>query len=89
MNEKLLTKFILSFLVDKEEYRQLNKGQQALVYETCRTIMIAIYNSIKHENVHPIIYCGDVQAHKIIEKAIGDIKPILPSTEKIKIHLIQ
>ena len=32
--------------------------------------MMAIYNSIKYENVFPVIMCGDVEAKHIIGKAI-------------------
>jgi len=89
MNERILTKFILSFLVDKEDYLNLPITQQQIVYETCRTIMTAIYNAIRFENVYPVIMCGDVEAEKVISKAIKDISMFLPSTEKItvtKIH---
>ena len=52
MNDKLLTKFILSFLVEKGDYLKLSQHQQQLVFETCKTIMTAIYNAIKYENVY-------------------------------------
>ena len=48
MNDKLLTKFILAFLVEKEDYLKLSQTQQQLVFETCKTIMTAIYNSISY-----------------------------------------
>ena len=54
MNEPMLAKFILSFLVDKEDYKELSQEQQELVFLTCRTIMTAIYNSIKYENVYQL-----------------------------------
>ena len=50
--------------------------------------MMAIYNSIKYENVHPVIYCGDAEAQTVISKAIGSVREFLPSTEKITVHLI-
>ena len=50
--------------------------------------MMAIYNSIKYENVHPVIYCGDAEAQHVISKAIASVREFLPSTEKITIHLI-
>ena len=50
MNDKMLTKFILSFLVHKEDYTKLDTDQQQLIFLTCKTIMMAIYNSIKYEN---------------------------------------
>jgi len=89
MNEKLLTKFILSFLIEKEDYLKLTQEQQGLVFETCKVIMTAIYNSIKYENVYPVIMCGDLEAQKIIKSSINSISGILPSTEKITVHLIQ
>ena len=88
MDNNLLTKFILSFLVEKEDYLKLSTTQQQLVFETCRTIMTAIYNSIKYENVFPVIMCGDVEARNIIGKAIKSVEHILPSTNKITISLI-
>ena len=88
MNEKLLTKFILSFLVDKQDYLDLSKTQQQLVFETCKTIMTAVYNSIKYENVYPVIMCGDTEAKYIISKAIKAIEHILPSTDKITVTQI-
>ena len=88
MNDKLLTKFILSFLIEKEDYLTLTQEQQTIVFETCKTIMTAIYNSIKFPNVFPVIMCGDVQAYKVIQKAITNVSEFLPSVEKIKIHLI-
>ena len=88
MNEKLLTKFILSYLIDKEDYMELAPKQQQLVFETCKTIMTAIYNAIKYDNVFPVIMCGDVEAFKVIEKSIKQVADFLPSVEKIKIHLI-
>jgi len=88
MNEALLTKFILSFLIDKDDYLELSQKQQQVVFETCKTIMKAIYHSIKFENVFPVIMCGDVEAKTIISKAIKSVEEILPSTNKITISLI-
>ena len=88
MNDKLLTKFILSFLIEKEDYLTLKQEQQTIVFETCKT-MTAIYNAIKYENVHPVIMCGDVEAFKVIKNSITNVSEYLPSVEKIKIHLIQ
>ena len=88
MDSNLLTKFILSFLVEKEDYLKLSTTQQQLVFETCKTIMMAIYNSIKYENVFPVIMCGDVEAKHIIGKAIKSVEHILPSTNKITVSLI-
>ena len=47
----------------------------------------AIYNAIKYDNVHPVIMCGDAEARAIIKKAIEGVGEILPSTEKITVHL--
>ena len=88
MNNALLTKFILSFLIEKDEYKKLSQHQQQLVFETCRTIMKAIYNAIKYDNVYPVIMCGDAEAKTIIDKAIKSIEPILPSADKITVSLI-
>ena len=88
MNDNMLTKFILSFLVHKEDYVKLDSDQQQLIFQTCKTIMMAIYNSIKYDNVHPVIYCGDAEAQQVISKAIGSVKEFLPSTDKITIHLV-
>ena len=88
MNEKILTKFILAFLIDKPDYLELSQTQQQLVFETAKTIMTAIYNSIKYENVYPVILCGDTEAKKIITRAIESVSHILPSTEKITVTQI-
>ena len=88
MNDALLTKFILSFLIEKDDYKTLSQQQQQLVYETCKTIMKAIYNAIKFDNVYPVIMCGDSEAKQIIDKAIKSVLPILPSTDKITVSLI-
>jgi len=88
MNDKMLTKFILSFLVEKQDYLTLSQAQQQLVFETHKTIMTAIYNSIKYENVYPVILCGDHEAKTIISKAIKSVEHILPSTDKITITQI-
>lgn len=88
MNDALLTKFILSFLVEKDDYRTLSQHQQQLVFETCRTIMKAIYNAIKFDNVYPVIMCGDMEAKTIIDKAIKSVEPVLPSADKITVSLI-
>ena len=88
MNNKICEKFILTYLVEKEDYLKLSPLQQQVVYETCKTIMVAIYNSIKFENVFPVILCGDVEAKKIINNAIENISTFLPSTEKITIAVI-
>ena len=88
MNENILTKFILAFLIDKPDYLELSQTQQQLVFETAKTIMTAIYNSIKYENVYPVILCGDTEAKKIITRAIESVSHILPSTEKITVTQI-
>lgn len=88
MNEALLTKFILSFLIEKEDYLELSQKQQQVVFETCKTIMKAIYHSIKFENVFPVIMCGDVEAKTIISRAIKSVEGLLPSTNKITVSLI-
>ena len=64
MNDKLLTKFILSFLVEKGDYLKLSQHQQQLVFETCKTIMTAIYNAIKYENVYPVVFANDKNSKK-------------------------
>ena len=73
MNEKLLTKFILSFLIEKQDYLSLTQEKQTIVFETCKTIMTAIYNAIKFQNVYPVIMCGDVEAFKVIKKSIASV----------------
>ena len=73
MNEKMLTKFILAFLIEKPDYLKLSSEQQQLVFETSKTIMVAIYNAIKHDNVYPVIMCGDTEAKKIISRAINSV----------------
>ena len=88
MDRNLLTKFILSFLVEKQDYLDLSTTQQQLVFETCKTIMTAIYNAIKYENVYPVIMCGDAEAKNVITKALQSVEHILPSTDKITISLI-
>jgi len=88
MNDKLLTKFILSFLIEKQDYLSLTQEQQTIVFETCKTIMTAIYNAIKFQNVYPVIMCGDIEAQKVIKEAIRKVSEFLPSTEKITIHTI-
>ena len=88
MNEKILTKFILSFLLEKPDYLELSTTQQQLVFETSKTIMTAIYNAIKYDNVYPVIMCGDTEAKKIISRAINSVAHILPSTDKITVTQI-
>ena len=56
--------------------------------QTCKTIMMAIYNSIKYENCYPVIMCGDNEAQHVITKALNSVREILPSTDKITVHLI-
>jgi len=85
MDNNMLTKFILAFLVEKEDYLKLSQQQQQLVFETCKTIMTAIYNSIKFENVYPVILCGDIEAKQVITKALKSVEHILPSTDKITV----
>ena len=88
MNEKILTKFILAFLIEKPDFYKLSQTQQQLVFETSKTIMVAIYNAIKYDNVYPVIMCGDTEAKKLISKAIQSVSHILPSTEKITVTQI-
>ena len=88
MNDALLTKFILSFLVDKPDYVELDIDNQQLIFQTCKTIMTAIYNAIKYDNVHPVTMCGDVEAQLVIRKALENVSHILPSTKRITVHLI-
>jgi hypothetical protein len=88
MNDELLSKFILSYLIDKPDYLQLGSEEQQIVFETCRTIMKAIYNAIKYDNVYPVIMCGDIEAQSVIGKAIQSVQPFLPSADKITVHLI-
>jgi len=85
MDNNMLTKFILAFLVEKEDYLNLSQQQQQLVFETCKTIMTAIYNSIKFDNVYPVILCGDIEAKQVITKALKSVEHILPSTDKITV----
>ena len=85
MDNNILTKFILAFLVEKEDYLDLSQQQQQLVFETCKTIMTAIYNSIKFENVYPVILCGDNEAKQVITKALKSVEHILPNTDKITV----
>ena len=51
--------------------------------------MTAIYQSIRHENVFPVIICGDAQAKTTIDKALRSVQPLLPSITKITVHLAQ
>ena len=89
MNEKVLTKFILQYLTEKPDYLKLSAKQQRIAYQTYKTIMMAIYQSIKHDNIFPIIVCGDAQAKKVIDKSLKSVQTLLPSIEKITVHLVQ
>ena len=89
MNDKVLTKFILQYLTEKPDYLKLSAKQQRIAYQTYKTIMMAIYQSIKHDNIFPIIVCGDAQAKKIIDKSLKSVQTLLPSIEKITVHLVQ
>ena len=89
MNDKVLTKFILQYLTEKPDYLKLSAKQQRIAYQTYKTIMMAIYQSIKHDNIFPIIVCGDVQAKKVIDKSLKSVQTLLPSIEKITVHLVQ
>ena len=51
--------------------------------------MTAIYNAIKHDNVFPIIMCGDSEAQYVITKALQSVEGYLPSVDKIRVHTIQ
>lgn len=89
MNDKVLTKFILQYLTEKPDYLKLSAKQQRIAYQTYKTIMMAIYQSIKHDNIFPIIVCGDAQAKKVIDKSLKSVQALLPSIEKITVHLVQ
>tara|TARA_X000001382_G_scaffold112022_1_gene89079 strand:+ start:214 stop:483 length:270 start_codon:yes stop_codon:yes gene_type:complete len=89
MNDKVLTKFILQYLTEKPDYLKLSAKQQRIAYQTYKTIMMAIYQSIKHDNIFPIIVCGDAQAKKVIDKSLKSVQTLLPSIEKITVHLVQ
>jgi len=85
----MLTKFILSFLIEKEDYLLLSKNQQQLVFETCKTMMTAIYSAIRFDNVYPVIMCGDAEAQYVITRALQSVEGYLPSVDKIRVHTIQ
>jgi len=89
MNEAMLTKFILSYLIQKPEYLKLSGKQQRIAFETFKTIMTAIYQAIKFDNIFPVIVCGDIQARKVIKEALKSVQPYLPSIDKITVHLVQ
>ena len=89
MNEKSLTKFILSYLVEKEDYLTFTEEEQQLVFQSCRTIMKAIYHSVKYQNVIPTVLCGDYEAKELIERALKVIQEALPATTRIKVVLVQ
>mgnify|MGYP003315450183 CR=1 FL=1 len=89
MNERSLTKFILSYLIEKEDYLTFTEEEQQLVFQTCRTIMKAIYHSVKYQNVIPIVLCGDYEAKELIERALKVISEALPATTRIKVVLVQ
>tara|TARA_R110002153_G_scaffold146553_1_gene297866 strand:- start:93 stop:362 length:270 start_codon:yes stop_codon:yes gene_type:complete len=89
MNDAMLTKFILNYLINQPEYLKLSGKQQRIAFETFKTIMTAIYQSIKHDNIFPVIVCGDLQARKVINQALKSVQSILPSIEKITVHLVQ
>tara|TARA_R100000234_G_scaffold118041_2_gene97677 strand:- start:368 stop:637 length:270 start_codon:yes stop_codon:yes gene_type:complete len=89
MNEKVLVKFILQYLTEKPDYLKLSGRQQKIAFQTFKTIMTAIYQSIRHENVFPVIICGDAQAKTTIDKALRSVQPLLPSITKITVHLAQ
>ena len=40
MNEQLLSKFILTYLIDKEDYLQMTKAQQEVAFDTFKTIRV-------------------------------------------------
>lgn len=89
MNERSLTKFILSYLVEKEDYLTFTEEEQQLIFQTCRTIMKAIYHSVKYQNVIPIVLCGDYEAREVINRALRVIHEALPATKRIRVVLVQ
>lgn len=89
MNEKLVTKFILTYLTSKPDYLKLSGKQQRIAFQTFKTIMTAIYQAIKYDNIFPVIVCGDKEAKEVIDKALTSVKDLLPNTVKITVHLVQ
>jgi len=89
MNERSLTKFILSYLIEKEDYLTFTEEEQQLIFQSCRTIMIAIYHTVKYQNVIPVVLCGDYEARDLIQRALRVIEEVLPSTQRIRVVLVQ
>jgi myosin-crossreactive antigen len=89
MNERSLTKFILSYLIEKEDYLTFTEEEQQLVFQSCRTIMKAIYHAVRYQNVIPVVLCGDYEAKELINRALRVIQEPLPSTKRIKVVLVQ
>ena len=46
--------------------------------------MMAIYNAIKYDNVHPVIMCGDAEARAIIKKAIEGVEKYYQVQKKLQ-----
>lgn len=89
MNERSLTKFILSYLIEKEDYLTFTEEEQQLIFQSCRTIMKAIYHTVKYQNVIPVVLCGDYEARDLIQRALRVIEEVLPSTQRIRVVLVQ
>ena len=49
MNEKLVTKFILTYLTSKPDYLKLSGKQQRIAFQTFKTIMTALQSTRNRE----------------------------------------
>lgn len=89
MDKRKLKKLIMSYLVDKDEYKNFSSRDKKYVQEVFITIMDSVYLTIKHTNVIPVILTRDVDTQIILANALSRLCEFVPSVGKIRIVVVQ
>lgn len=89
MDKRKLKKLIMSYLVDKDEYKNFSSRDKKYVQEVFITIMDSVYLTIKHTNVIPVILTRDVDTQIILANALSSLFEYVPSVGKIRIVVVQ
>ena len=88
ITNELLNELIFDFLESQETYLGLSSRDKKITFQLYQTILQTVHTAINNPDVSPIIYARDGKLKRMIEKAIVDLRSIVPEVDRVYVGIV-
>lgn len=85
---KLVKELIFDFLEEQETWDELPVKEKKKLFNLYETIIQSVHQAINNPDVSPIIYARDGKSKRMIEKAIVDLRSIVPEVDRVYVGIV-